>query len=173
MQRSPDTRYVVDPDDPRAPRQDVWDAMSPEERRRVVASLPADMPLELHLPRATPTGRRRTAPKADQPLVPQRGRWTSTVLGLDLALEGDSVRFYSGTAPLPVAEELIGRAQGMLHEAIAKRQEAEARADEEARLREDETRLREDETRRRIEAERRAVELEAELGRLRGEREKP
>jgi Uma2 family endonuclease len=34
--------YVVDPDDPRAPPQEVWDRMTPEQRERVVASLPSE-----------------------------------------------------------------------------------------------------------------------------------
>jgi Uma2 family endonuclease len=33
--------YVFDPDDPRAPSDEQWDAMTPEERRRVVEMLPA------------------------------------------------------------------------------------------------------------------------------------
>jgi Uma2 family endonuclease len=41
MQRS---SFVVDPADPRAPSQEEWERMSEEERRRVVASLPTDMP---------------------------------------------------------------------------------------------------------------------------------
>lgn len=35
--------YFLDPDDPRAPPQDVWEAMSEEARRRVVASLPSEL----------------------------------------------------------------------------------------------------------------------------------
>src|SRR5262245_15313073 len=35
--------YVVDPEDPRAPPQDVWDAMSGEERIRVVEELPSEI----------------------------------------------------------------------------------------------------------------------------------
>src|SRR5688572_33509148 len=42
--------WLVDPDDPRAPPQDVWDRMTSAEREHVVASLPADMPLDLHPP---------------------------------------------------------------------------------------------------------------------------
>jgi Uma2 family endonuclease len=37
--------YRVDPDDPRAPPQEVWDHLSPEERRQVLASLPSEFPL--------------------------------------------------------------------------------------------------------------------------------
>jgi hypothetical protein len=42
--------WIVDPADPRAPPQDVWDRMTPAERAAVVASLPADTPLELRPP---------------------------------------------------------------------------------------------------------------------------
>lgn len=41
--------YVVDPTDPRAPPEDVWKPMSEEERRRVVASLPSEIPRPLPL----------------------------------------------------------------------------------------------------------------------------
>lgn len=40
--------YVVDPDDPRAPSEEVWATMSEDERARVVAALPSEYP------RATP-----------------------------------------------------------------------------------------------------------------------
>lgn len=36
--------YVVDPADPRAPAQEVWDRLSERERRQVVASLPSEVP---------------------------------------------------------------------------------------------------------------------------------
>ncbi|NUQ79959.1 MAG: hypothetical protein HUU21_41195 [Polyangiaceae bacterium] len=49
VQRLP-TFYRIDPLDPRAPSQEVWDAMTPEERARVVAMLPAEVPWELHPP---------------------------------------------------------------------------------------------------------------------------
>ncbi len=39
--------YLVDPADPRAPAQDVWDRMSEEERRWVIASLPSEVPRAL------------------------------------------------------------------------------------------------------------------------------
>jgi Uma2 family endonuclease len=42
--------YVIDPDDPRAPTEAQWAAMSEAERERVAATLPADMPWELHPP---------------------------------------------------------------------------------------------------------------------------
>jgi Uma2 family endonuclease len=46
VQRLP-TAYVFDPEDPRAPDLDQWERMSPDERARVVAMLPAELPLDL------------------------------------------------------------------------------------------------------------------------------
>lgn len=37
--------YHVDPVDPRAPSQEVWDALGPEARRRVLDALPSELPL--------------------------------------------------------------------------------------------------------------------------------
>ena len=77
-------RYVLDPDDPRAPPQDVWDAMSELERRRVVASLPSE------IPRATPPeGDAHSSPKARarealDEWFRRRGR--SVYLGSELAV---------------------------------------------------------------------------------------
>ena len=42
--------WVVDPADPRAPPRETWERMTPAERERVVATLPSDMPLDLHPP---------------------------------------------------------------------------------------------------------------------------
>jgi Uma2 family endonuclease len=41
------TGYVFDPEDPRAPALDQWERMRAEERARVVAMLPPDLPLEM------------------------------------------------------------------------------------------------------------------------------
>lgn len=41
MQRAP-TSWVIDPDDPRAPPQELWDRMTPEERQRVLDTLPSE-----------------------------------------------------------------------------------------------------------------------------------
>ncbi|MGK4006200.1 Uma2 family endonuclease [Sorangium sp. So ce1036] len=48
MQRAPVT-WVIDPDDPRAPPQEIWDRMTPEERQRVLDALPSE--LEISEPR--------------------------------------------------------------------------------------------------------------------------
>lgn len=42
--------FHVDPADPRAPSQAAWDRMTPDERERVVAMLPAQVPEELMPP---------------------------------------------------------------------------------------------------------------------------
>lgn len=47
--------WAIDPDDPRAPPEEVWDALSPAERRRIVDSLPSDFPVsEAHPPEGDP-----------------------------------------------------------------------------------------------------------------------
>ena len=300
--------YVLDPDDPRAPTLDQWERMSPDERARVVAMLPVDVPLEL-LPNEgdlhrkakrgaldaldgyyrrigrriyisseigvyypgerrfapdllavadvepydrtswivaaegkgldfvlevhvagnrrkdaetnvaryarlgipeyfffdrtrlhlagyrLPPAAGRAAPCLYQPIVPQAGRWSSQVLGLDLGFEGSRLRFFAGTAVLEDADEMIARLGSLLDQAIANkdeavqlREDAEQRAEElsgklaeeqrlreeeqrlredEQRRREDEQRRREDEQRRREDAERRLADALAELDRLR------
>src|SRR5438874_2532894 len=35
--------FIVDPDDPRAPPTELWEAMTPEERDDVVAALPSEI----------------------------------------------------------------------------------------------------------------------------------
>ena len=60
VQRLP-AAYVFDPDDPRAPAVDQWDRMSPEERARVVAMLPAEVPLELEVAAKLAEAQRRRA----------------------------------------------------------------------------------------------------------------
>jgi hypothetical protein len=40
MQHAP-ASWVIDPDDPRGPPQEIWDQMTPAERQRVVDSLPS------------------------------------------------------------------------------------------------------------------------------------
>jgi Uma2 family endonuclease len=49
-----------------------------------------------------------------QRLVPQLGRYRSNVLGFDLAIQGDALRFLVGEAELPGSEQLIGRLRGMM-----------------------------------------------------------
>lgn len=240
--------YRVDPADPRAPPQDVWDRMTAEERARVVAMLPAEVPIELQPPegdfhrvaktRTTDTldaffrriGRKiyvsseiavfypneprfspdvlavldvephpRTIwtvaaegkgldvvievhyagdttkdyeqnveryarlgvreyfifdraklglrgyrlPQPDEaarggrartyrPILPQQGRYTSEVLGLDLMIEGEKLRFLLGMAEIPEAEELVVKLGAMLDQVLSNKQDAEERARAEA-----------------------------------------
>jgi Uma2 family endonuclease len=82
-------------------------------------------------------GYRLVSGRADyQPIVPQEGRWASSVLGLDLAMEGGRIRFFHGSAPLPEAEELIVRLGTMVDE-IVRREEDLAKQLETERTRAD------------------------------------
>lgn len=92
--------------------------------------------------------------RAYVPIVPQHGLYESRVLGLDVQVERDRLRFFAGTALLLESEELVARLEGML-------EEVQHRAEEEARKREEETRKRE-------EAEAENARLREELARLRG-----
>ncbi|MBZ4417901.1 Uma2 family endonuclease [Myxococcus sp. RHSTA-1-4] len=269
--------YRVNPDDPRAPPQDVWERLSPEERARVVDSLPFEFPVsEATPPEGDPhyEARSRTrevlgsfftrigrkvylacelpvyypgepmfAPdviavvdvephsrmrwmvsaegkgvdlalevhvagerrkdlernveryarlgireyfvfdrgrlrlsgwrleegrRAYRPILPRHGFYPSEVLGLDLQVDDERLRFYVGGAALPEAPEMIARLEHMVARVEASRAELEQQLSEEARLREEEARLRAEETQRREDAERRLAEALAELERLRG-----
>lgn len=247
VQRLPEM-YRLDPVDPRAPSQEIWDRMSPEERDRVVAMLPIEVPIELQPPegdyhrlaktRTTdtldaffrrigrkiyvsselgvfypdeprfspdvfavldvdPHPRTRWAVSAEgkgldlvievhyagdtakdyelnvdryarlgiteyfifdraklglrgyrlpqpgdaarggrervyRPILPQQGRYTSEVLGLDLMIESEKLRFLLGMAEIPEAEELVVKLGAMLDQVLINRQDAEERANVEA-----------------------------------------
>jgi len=88
-------------------------------------------------------------------IEPVNGRYPSSVLGLDVQIEGGRLRFLAGTAVLLESEELITRLEGLLRE-------TERRAL-------DETRRASDEASRAAEEARRANLLEAEVERLRAE----
>jgi flagellar biosynthesis GTPase FlhF len=120
------------------------------------------------------------------PIVPNHGLYESRVLGLEVQVDEDRLRFYAGTALLLESEELIARVQAMYDSAqrradeeAQRREEAERLREEEARLRAEAERLREEEARRRAEAERlraeearRRAEAEQEVARLREEIER-
>ena len=93
------------------------------------------------------------------PIVPNHGLYESRVLGLDVQVDDDRLRFYAGTALLLESPELIARVQAM-HDS------AQRRADEEAQRREEAERLRDEAERRREQAEREVERLRAELERL-------
>lgn len=69
-------------------------------------------------------------PRVYRPLKPQQGRYVSEVLGIDLAVEGEKLRFLYGQAAILDADELIARLGSLLDEVIAHQQDAEARAAE-------------------------------------------
>jgi Uma2 family endonuclease len=98
--------------------------------------------------------------RAYQPILPQLGAYRSEQLGLELAIEGDKLRFSFAGAPLPESEELIARLDANLRA-------AEQHAEEEALRAEEEARRAEGEAQRAEEAERRLAEALAELERLR------
>jgi Uma2 family endonuclease len=107
------------------------------------------------------------------PIVPNHGLYESRVLGLEIQVDEDRLRFYAGTALLLESDELIARVQAMYdaaqrraEEEAQRREEAERLREEEARRREEAERLREEEARRREEAEREVARLRAELERL-------
>jgi Uma2 family endonuclease len=75
----------------------------------------------------------RPTARAYEPIPLDEGRFSSNVLGLDIALEGPRLRFLYGTAPLPEADETISRLGAMLNEAVIMKEEAERRAVEEGR----------------------------------------
>jgi len=126
-------------------------------------------------------------------VLPNHGLYESRVLGLEVEVDEDRLRFYAGTALLLESDELIARLQAMCDDAqqrreeeIRLREEADRRREEEIRLREEEKRLREEaeqrrdeekrlreeETRLREEADRRRKEAEQEVARLRAELER-
>ena len=63
-------------------------------------------------------------------IVPQAGRFSSAVLGLDLAIQGGTLRFFQGMAELFGSADLIGRLSGVIDELEAKVCEAAPKADE-------------------------------------------
>ncbi len=73
---------------------------------------------------ARPSGARRY-----QAIVPQGGRYSSAVLGLDLVIEDGSLRFFHGMAELFGSAALIRRLSGMVREREAKAEQAETKAE--------------------------------------------
>ncbi|NTX50345.1 Uma2 family endonuclease [Myxococcus sp. CA039A] len=272
--------YRVNPDDPRAPPQELWEQLTPEERAQIVDSLPSEFPVsQTHPPEGDPhyeaksrtrevlgsffsrigrkvylacelpvyypgesmfapdviavvdvesrsrmrwmvsaegkgldlalevivAGERRKdlernverfarlgireyfvfdrgrlrlsgwrleeGRRAYRPILPQHGFYRSEVLGLELQVDDERLRFYVGGAALPEAQEMISRLEHMMERVEASHTDLEHQLTEEMRLRAEESRLRAEETQRREDAERRLAEALAELERLRGKRD--
>ena len=77
--------------------------------------------------------RLRQSGKEYEPLIPQLGRLPSKVLGLDLGVERERLRFFSGDAELPGADDLILKLEGLVNDLETRVANAEHRAEEEAR----------------------------------------
>jgi Uma2 family endonuclease len=113
-----------------------------------------------------------SAARVYERIVPQGGRLASTVLGLDLALDGDKLRFWAGNAQLEESAEMIARLDGLLDKVITHKEEAEQRL-EEQRAHAEEQRARAEallaelanERQEREAMAKRLSELEAELSR--------
>jgi Uma2 family endonuclease len=65
-----------------------------------------------------------------QRIVPQGGRYSSLILGLDLALQSGALRFLQGMSELFGSEALISRLEGIVNGLEAKAEEASAKAEE-------------------------------------------
>ncbi len=102
--------------------------------------------------------RLRPAGSVYEQLEPEEGRICSRVLGLDLAFEGERLRFFYATAALPEPDELISRLSGMLHEAALQRDLAEKNAHEQEKRAEEAQRLVEEAARLAEEVRQRADE---------------
>jgi len=92
-------------------------------------------------------------------ILPNRGVYESRVLGLEVQVDQDRLRFYAGTALLLESDEFIARLQTMYDD-------AQRRATEEAQRREEADQRREEAEQRRDAAEQENVRLRAELERL-------
>jgi Uma2 family endonuclease len=121
--------------------------------------------------------RLRPGTQAYEPVVPQHGHFASLVLGLDLVVERERLRFYVGDSALPGADDLIDKLEGFVDDLEGRLVAAESRAEEEARRAEGEARRAEGEARRAEgearradDAEARVKEALAELERLKRER---
>lgn len=68
--------------------------------------------------------------KRYQRIVPQSGRYTSTILGIDLAIQNGRLRFFQGMAELFGTSDLIGRLTSMMGDLEAKAEQAAAKAEQ-------------------------------------------
>jgi len=105
------------------------------------------------------------------PILGQSGAYASCMLGLDLALEGDRLRFVCANAPLLDTTEWLDRLRETYAALEARVDEQIQALAEQTRLADEETRRREEETRRRQQAEARVEVLLEEIERRgRGQR---
>jgi Uma2 family endonuclease len=120
--------------------------------------------------RLQPTGEgRATKPRTYQPILPQGGLYASQVLGLELRVEGERLRFYAGTAAVLEASERIEKLALTLDEVVARKEEAERRANAETERANAEAEQRRMEAARADAAELKLAEALAEIARLQRE----
>jgi Uma2 family endonuclease len=91
-------------------------------------------------------------------MEPQRGRYSSEVLGLELEVEGENLRFWVGNAPLLEWRELADRLQDQVKSLTQRVGDTEKRLSEETVRLSEETRLLAEETRLLAEARRQAAQ---------------
>jgi exonuclease III len=102
MQHAP-AGWVIDPEDPRAPPQELWDRMTPAERQRVVDALPSEFEVSQTSP-----------PEGD----------------FHFEAKGEKLRFYHGLAALLETDELITRLGSRVGDLERRVDDAERRAEE-------------------------------------------
>jgi Uma2 family endonuclease len=119
----------------------------------------------------------RSGGRSYDPVVPQHGHYGSRVLGLELMLERERLRFCVGDAAIPGAEELIDKLEGFVDDLESRLAAAQARAEEEAQRAEreadraaQEAQRATQEAQRADDAEERLKDALAELERLKTER---
>lgn len=67
--------------------------------------------------------------KRYQRIMPQAGRHSSLALGIDMVIQGGTLRFFQGSAELISSDDLIGRLSSMVSDLEAKAELAEAEAE--------------------------------------------
>lgn len=109
---------------------------------------------------------RGTKPGVYQPILPQGGLYSSQVLGLELRVEGERLRFYAGTAAVLEASERIEKLALTLDDIVARKEEAERRANAEEERADAEAERARAEAERADAAEQKLAEALAEIERL-------
>jgi Uma2 family endonuclease len=118
-------------------------------------------------------GRRGPRRRAYVPILPQEGRLSSEVLGLDLAVEGERLRFFHGPLAVLEADELVARLGSELSKALAAKDEVERLSEEVKRAKAEAKRAKAEATRakglaaRLAQVEKEFAETKRELERLR------
>jgi Uma2 family endonuclease len=112
-------------------RKDLADNVDKYARLGIPEYLVFDMPRRLLVGYRLEDAREEYAP-----MTVRAGVLHLATLGLDVAVEGDKLRFFSGTAPIPDPDELIGRLEVTLDTGLARIRELEAALEAEQKARE-------------------------------------